>query len=179
MKRNKNHIHKLFIKPILKSKSKSFFLFKPKEVIVAEPYELSLDIANLGNTKFPGGIIDSFTVKEGGSELRNIELEIKIPPLDKKEVFTTKSVKCVAVSEGVAWIKLKIKSEDNNVIEYCQLDRATDKYTILKTDDWHDYFHIFPHQELHQRFTNYLLLILTIVMILLMGIPILISLFDC
>jgi len=171
MNQNKKPLYKLFIKPILKSKSKRFYyIFKPKEIVVTQPYELSLYVANLGEKKFPGGIVNSFFIKEGSAK-REIELEIKIPSIGKNEFVTTDTVQCKAVDEGVAWITLKVKTKDKEKIEYCQFDRATNRYTSIGTDDWHDYFHISSLQEIHQRFTNYLLIILTIVMILLMVLP--------
>jgi hypothetical protein len=175
MNQNKNHTHSLLIKPILKSKSKRYYhIFKPKEIVVAQPYELSLYVRNLGDLKFPGGVVDSFSIEEGHQGIGEIKLEIKIPPLDKKESVTTNAVQCNAFGEGVAWIRLKIKSKDNGIIEYCQFDRATNKSTIIGTDGWHDYFHISSLQEIRQQFTNYLLLFLTVVMILLICIQILI-----
>ena len=175
MNQNKNPIYKLFIRPILKSKSKRFYhIFKPKEIVVTQPYELSLYVANLGEAKFPGGVVHSFFINEGVIS-REIELEIKIPPINKKKFVTTNTVQCKAVDDGVAWITLKVETKDKKKIEYCQFDRAINRYTIIGTDDWHDYFHISSLQEIHQRFTNYLLLTFTIAMILLMGLPILIS----
>ena len=45
----------LFIIPNLISKSKKYYhLFKPKDIIIAEHYELSFSINNVGDKSFPG-----------------------------------------------------------------------------------------------------------------------------
>lgn len=161
MNQNKKLVHKLLIRPDLKSKSKRYYLFKPKDIIVSEPYDLSLYITNIGDTKFPGGKIEYFTIQHPYSNKQDIVLEIDVPSIDKKNSFLSKTVNCIGVTGGLAWIEAKIKSNDNNEIEYQQFDRGTDKYTTIGTKNWHDYFHVTPRQEIHQRFTNYLLLGLT------------------
>ena len=51
-------IHYLLIRAKIVSKSKKFYLFfKPKEVVVAEPFEITFILKNVGDKNFPGGVI--------------------------------------------------------------------------------------------------------------------------
>jgi len=59
--KTKDDAYQLFIRHNLISKAKRrFIFFKPKDIIVSEPYEINLLITNKGNKTFPGGKTKDF-----------------------------------------------------------------------------------------------------------------------
>lgn len=181
--KNSKFYHLLII-PKLISKSKRFYkIFKPKEIIESESYELSFIVFNIGNNYFPGGttkkIIITYTTAKGGEDHNPITIS-KIPGKKAKiaQKIETKCLKGIAISSGTAWIKLEIKSKDGKQVKHYLLDRIIGEKKEIPTEKpfWENCFHVTSQQEIHQRYTNYLLLILTTLTILLFIINILLFL---
>jgi len=167
--KSKNEYHHLLIIPKLESKSKKYYhLFKPKEIVVLQPFEFCFKIKNKGNIKFPGGVIEKPTIQFSKTAQRFLD-KISIPEISKDETYTSPKDNAIAIESDTAWFHLNVKSSDNKPINYYQLNKITNEEELLEKEvkKWQDCFHIASEQEMHQRYTNYLLLGLTIITIFL------------
>lgn len=163
-------IHHLFIQTKIVSKSKKFYLFfKPKEVVVEEPFEITFILKNVGDVNFPGGVIKKVEIKNITGEVTYYDdSNIEIPEIVKEGKEHTIPLLAHTINSGTAWIELDIESNDNKKIQYYQWDRAQKKFGKMRKGKWTDFFHVASIQEIHQRYTNYILLGLTGVTILLL-----------
>lgn len=164
MSNKKSVKHRLLITYNIISKSKRFYyLFKPKEVVVAEPCEISFKIKNIGNKSFPGGDIPYLNIKhiETDEQTEYYENTITIPKISIDEEYPTLILPYIPVNSGNTWLYLAIRPKSGE-IEYYQWERAKNIESSLGDKDrWQDYFYIASRQEMHQRYTNYILLFLT------------------
>jgi len=132
------------------------------DVIVSQPCEIRLYIKNIGNGDFPGGIIKKFAI---GSRLDKGTLmshaRFSISRILKGKTYVTPSLYTTLADEGTTWFVLSIDSTDKRRITYFQWDRVNKKAEkVDEYDGWFDFFHVASPQEIHQRYTNYLLLLL-------------------
>jgi len=100
-------------------------------------------------------------------EYHSLNADINIPKIAKKQVYTTDWLKFIPLTDGTAWIDLRIKSSNGKKINYYQVSKANNQNILLGDNIWKDYFHVASHQEVHQRYTNYILLVLTSLTVLL------------
>lgn len=153
--------HNLSILAVVISKSKRFYGIKPRDIIVSEPCEIQFVIANIGNKAFPGGKINTLHIRHVTEENLVYNFDIDIPKISPQNVHMTKRSSLVPITNGTAWIHLTIKSKDNKPINYYQVSKTGVQNILLGQIEWRDYFHVASQHEIHQRYTNYLLLILT------------------
>ncbi len=166
-KKSDNDNHHLFITPQVFSKAKKYyFLFKPKEIVVSQPFEFCLEIKNIGNKLFPGGVVEQLEILFSNKSRRYLD-KITIPKIAKGETYTTLICNAIATDSGTAWFHLVIKPKDDKKINYYQLNRVTNEKELIEREEWTDYFHVASEQEMHQRYTNYILLGLTAITVLL------------
>ena len=165
-----NNYHLLLI-PEFTSHSKRFYkLFKPRDIVEFEGYEICFKITNIGNKSFPGGTIKNIrAVYPDGACLERHD-EFSIPEIPSKNqinenTIKTKSAKGIAIKGGIAWIHLTITSKDSKEVKYYMFDRVFGEKNVkpVNKPEWEDCFQVASRHEIHQRYTNYILLILTII----------------
>ncbi|MEW6070834.1 MAG: hypothetical protein AB1485_09475 [Candidatus Thermoplasmatota archaeon] len=163
----------LIVESIIKSTAKRFLLFfRPKETIASEPYEINLKITNKSDRPFPGGITEKILELEYETSCVLYEKEAAtfekhaIEHIARDESIILSVGEGIAIREGIAWIYLKIKADDNMPIKYYQVNKFSKKLDLLDREFWLDWFRVTSRYEIHQRYTNRLLLILTLIMLI-------------
>ena len=167
--KSKNNYRLLITYKIISKSRRYYGVFKPGDVIVSQPCEIYLHIKNIGDSDFPGGRIKKFAI--GGSADKGTlkgHYNLSIPAIPKGETHVVKPLRTALADDGTTWLALSIDSTDNKQITYFQWDRINNKAEkIDEYDGWVDFFHVASPQEIHQRYTNYLLLLLTSMTIIL------------
>ena len=157
--------YQLFITDNSVSKSKRFYhIFKPKDIVVGEVCEITFTIKNIGKEVFPGGQLTHLKIGhiETKEHTKYYGNEMEIPKISPNKSYTTEVLKYIPINSGNTWFTMLIIPSNNEKIEYYQLEKATNKKASLSDlEVWRDYFYVASKQEIHQRYTNYLLLILT------------------
>jgi hypothetical protein len=172
---NDDEYYHLLIIPELTSKAKKYFkIFQPKEIIESEGYELSFTIENVGKNTFPGGSIKNLKINYTEAAGNEDHFDIPIPKIFGKgenglQKIITQSTEGVAIHSGTAWIHLRINPTDNKKVKYYMLDRIIGEKKVIPINksEWENCFLVESRGEMHQRYTNYILLILTIISLLL------------
>ncbi|MBU4189742.1 MAG: hypothetical protein KJ886_01920 [Candidatus Thermoplasmatota archaeon] len=175
----------LLIEPIVTSKSKKFLLlFRPKEVILSEPCEIKLKITNKSGIPFCGGVLEGaelpfFVRKPVGTykpvvtygsrhETSDDFNQQIVPHIPVENNVTITLGNKQALIEGLAWIYVTVKSNDSKPIKYYQLDKLTGEQSLIEKDYWQDCFQVVSRYEIHQRYTNRLLIMLSAIMTIFM-----------
>ena len=113
---------KLLVETLLESKAKRVcYIFKPKEVVVAEKYRLGLTFTNEGDTIFNGGEIEVQVAHMVGD--KELQLDLKpqsiptIPPKQSKSIyFGTR----IAETSGTTILRvMKLIPKNENVKVEC------------------------------------------------------------
>ena len=158
----------LLIEPVITQKSRRFLLlFKPKENIQYEPFNLQLKVTNKGSAHFPGGIAEKIDITHQRENVTTQFKNILIPQIAINENVIVNMGLIIALSEGVVSIKMNIKANDNKPIKYYQRSKFLDQPSeLLDTNHWEDFLITTSRNEINQRYTNYLLIILTFVIAL-------------
>ena len=171
----------LLIEPVVVSRARRTVFFKPKDVVQYEPYTLKLKISNKGSRHFPGGFcrVEIHYSSVGlGAAVEQLP-EVAIPGIAVNETETIETRTVSAVAEGVALTYVKVRSADGATVKYYQKEHATHSLSLLDARDsnplqkkidadyimdmyfWWDYFGVTSRYELNQRYTNYLLVFLS------------------
>jgi len=140
--------HKLLIEYALDQNSELKVFLKPHEVVMGEPYSISISITNLGEESFPGGKIESGRIDYLGVGLAPAYQDLT-DHFSFEEIGPGRSIKIklfeqtMPVREGDTWIRVKIASRDGQSIEYYQK-----KDERLKEDEWLNVFQVVNRQLL-------------------------------
>ena len=155
--------YKLLITHELVSKSKKFYgLFKPKDMIVSQPCHIYFKIKNISDNDFPGGRISALRIGSGQDKgTLKATHGMSIPKILPGETYILLPLKIVLAYEGTMWCLLTIDAMGGGKIIYYQWDKINNKAELIDEYYWTDFFHVASLQEIHQRYTNYLLLFLT------------------
>jgi len=87
----------LILNPITRSKAKFLKLFPLKSFIEGEEYEVSLQVANIGQVDFPGG---SLRVKASWPSLQTASFSLPVIPLRKGEYTITSKFTSDVLCDG-------------------------------------------------------------------------------
>ena len=158
----------LLIEPLIITKNKRILLFfKPKEVIQNSPFELKLKITNKGGRIFSGGILKDFKSFHPNAKIVTNYEDEKIPRIPIHENRIINMGECMAYSSGILSLQCNIVSDDNKKVNYYQKDKLEDdKSNLLKeVNHWEDIIVIFNMYEINQKYTNYLLSIMTLLLL--------------
>ncbi len=88
------------------------------EVARGETVKFIFSFENRGDEKFPGGYFEVLSTEySGGAANVNVIAEKKFPPLEKGQTHEVNFAQLPA-SEGIAWVKIKLVSNDKQEIFY-------------------------------------------------------------
>ncbi|GAH07276.1 unnamed protein product, partial [marine sediment metagenome] len=108
---------------------------------------------------------------ESGEHTKYYENEIEIPKLSSGDSHTTPVLKHIPINSGSTWFTLLIVTNNNEKIEYHQLDKATnEKASLGDSETWRHHFYVVSQQEIRYRYLTYLSLIFAIITICITGI---------
>lgn len=154
--------HHLMIESLVESKASKFWgIFPIKDIIQNEKFSLSFKITNKGNNYFPGGICSTSILVEKHKTITTYD-DMTVPGIAPNDNVIIKLEDSVPKSEGLGAIHVKISSNDLMKIRYYQNDEATNKAVSLPIDEWNDFIPIITKLEINQRYTNYLLITISI-----------------
>ncbi|PIO02067.1 hypothetical protein COY71_02265 [Candidatus Micrarchaeota archaeon CG_4_10_14_0_8_um_filter_60_7] len=141
-------------------------MFKPKELVEGSEFELKYKITNKTGHSFPGGIIKEnqiITVKDGTV----IKLsEQKIPEIPAQESRTVDIGRTVSLSSGLLTTRCKIVADDGGVVNYYQKNKLDKNQSdLLDAVLWQDFMVVSSRYELNQKYTNYLLSAMTLLLL--------------
>lgn len=160
--------HELLIIPKVVSKSKKYFkIFRPKEIIALEPCDFSFKIKNIGKKDFPGGRILKVHIRYHTGEKTSLNYHRNIPKIPVGNSYTTLKGEKVIINTGTVWFLAVMNSKDGEKISYYQKDKATGKNNYIDDKVWADFIYVYSKQEILQRYTNYILIVLTFITTLL------------
>lgn len=117
---------------------------RKNEVTRGGDSELILEIKNLSDEEFPGGVFDLLNIRYTHSHA-TIWLGAlpKIPSLHSKgDPFTTK-IYVNPLEDGLASIFVKINAKDEQPIEYYQAEKIN-----LGTEKWHNFFYVVRYEDI-------------------------------
>lgn len=160
---------KLLIELIFKN-PKSFF-GKAKYWIQNKPYKFGLKIKNIDEKNSSECTIINLALLpgEGGNITQNITEQFSVSTLNPgQEIDLWWPDPLAAVIKGSSWIQCDVIAKDQaNIIRTYQSDKHSTKPQIYKLpNQWGDALLIRGEMEEEQRKTNFLLLVLTILMFL-------------
>jgi hypothetical protein len=164
-------VHELMIHPVTKSYAKAFWFFKTKKIVQNNRADFGVEIENISKKSFPGGKLNNVHLKPQNSSFNfklGCEDEYNIVPLNPKEKTILWLDNSIFSTDGGYFLKMDIKSNDGKEIKsYKRDDLDQEKHKIPSGPvEWHK--NIFVHNEssLILKTTNYLLLMLTLILLL-------------
>lgn len=158
----------LLIEPIIISKNKRILLvFKPKEIIENSVVDLRFRITNKGGNSFKGGTLKNIKIAHPNAEIVTFLDDKKIPIIPSQEDREIQIGKCLLFSSGAVIFSCKIDSDTpNSKINYYQKDKLdNEKSELLESGQWLDFITITSRYEINQRYTNYLLSVMTLLLL--------------
>jgi hypothetical protein len=162
-------INKLLIEFIFKKPK--IHILKSKYCIQNKPYRFGLKIKNIDEKYSSEALVKNLFLSsgEGGTLIQDHTEEFCIPKLNpSEEIKIWWPNPTVTIIKGSVWIQCKITPKESNVIvKTYQVDRCTNKPQNYRIpNSWGDAIVIRGELEEKQSKTNFLLLILTILMFL-------------
>lgn len=151
------------------SKARKFFwVFKPREPIQWEPFDLHLTFRNELKQKFEGGSC-RFLIK---GELTHLDFELAIPPIESKETITVIQPNVVISEAGYVGITgLIIKPKNGKTLS------CVDKYGINTATPERIYpLFLATREELYQKYAVIVALASSIIATILTAVNVLVSL---
>lgn len=131
-------------------------------------FKLKLKIKNKSDKIFPGGEIKNIKFRgEGiGTLTQTIKKDFKIKSLNPKEETTILLGKKCSPLKGMAWFECDVKPiNDNQQIKTYQKNLEDELYES-SPNEWGDFFLIKGEMERHQKNTNKLITLLTLLTLL-------------
>jgi len=158
----------LLIEPETTSLSSNLFLvFKPKELLQGEPFSLKLYITNKGGSHFPGGKLTNITLTHGKENINDPIEEKTISSLAKDESCTIDLDTWHPFGVGNMRIECRVKLDSGEAVKCYQKLKASKKlFLIQNTGMWEDFISVSHKSEIHQRYTNNILIALTAITII-------------
>jgi len=150
-----------------KSESRRYFLFfKPKDIIVDENFKVIVNLKNLSNEEFPGGVLhlrNEFS--ETPSSLTKKEYKgfkiPKIPPKTKIEVPASFLMK--SPHAGTNYLQIMMFSDDNKKITFL----PTESGFALDLREHRFHFHVSNKEEIYEYYGVWFAVALSLVAIVL------------
>jgi hypothetical protein len=160
----------LLLEPSVESLSKKvFFMFKPKDVLKGESFDLKIILTNKSGTHFPGGKIHNIKLIQG-RDANGITDELPdqiIPAIAPNENCIINFNNWHAFESGVISIELMVNSFDNKQVGCYQKLLGSNKLELCRgTGRWIDFIHVSNKSEIQQKYTNNILIILTLVTVI-------------
>lgn len=163
--------NKLLIIPITKSYAKILNIKKTKKIIQNKSFRLGVKIENVGKNRFEGGLIKNIKLFPA-LKVQNIVLKtnktFKIKPLKSGEQIEIWFDIFNSVFCGNIWIELKIKPKRkrDKILTYQWNETSRGMGGPESTNSWHNPIFVFNENTVIQQTTNYLLLLLTLVILI-------------
>ncbi len=163
--------YKLVIECIFKIPNRSFSFFsKPKFPIQNEIFEIGLKIKNIGDNVFPGARFKGLRVRSAESKgiYEQIDKEFSISevnPGEEKQIWMGKMTTYLA---GLVWISGDVEPQEagtQRIITF-QKERGTNQSVNPSTNSWGNSHFIQSTAERESGYTNFLILLLTILLFL-------------
>lgn len=107
------------------------------------------------------------TLKYPNQAVEKFNQSIKIPSLIPKKLFLSDRERFIPLDSGTAWVKLNMESPDKKQINCYQVSPVNNENILFDKNKFEHYFHVSSQHEIHQRHTNYILLFLTLITVLL------------
>jgi len=159
--------YELLIEPVFKPRNRRVFLFfRPKEIIQDSPYELKLKITNKCGTCFPGGIMSEIELLDIKTQVVDSVNDIAIPEISSQDCATVYVGVFSSFSDGQIALSCVIKAKDKKGVMYYQKNKIENKNELLNLPVWLDFLPITSRYEINQRYTNYILLVMTSILVL-------------
>ncbi len=158
----------LLVEPEVKSLAPNLFLFfRPKRLLLGEAFSLRLRVTNQGSSHFPGGKLTNIRLKH---KLEGIHdpIEDKVIPSLAKDASELIELG-IWHPFGVGFMALECNANLNSgeAIKCYQRLKASRKLELMQpAGRWVDFISVTHKSEIHQRYTNNILITLTIITIL-------------
>lgn len=116
--------HKLLVKADILLEDKGFKSYlKYAEYPRGGSISVTLTFTNIGESDFPGGIINQVNLEHGGGISQSWRtVNASIPVLKTKEKFTFSGQSFPIELEGLYWLKCKVEASDKKPIEFFQFE---------------------------------------------------------
>lgn len=140
--------HKLLVELGIGTQSEFQRFLKPDEVIRGEVFTITLSAKNIGTSQFPGAKVEGLQVQYRAYGLsRGIatpDVEVSCPEIAPGEKIKFYSDECVAMDDGVAWVKLTMKANDGTEIECYQSPTSPMK----PLNSWEKWFYVLEGESI-------------------------------
>ena len=161
--------HKLLIETISQPHTK-LSLFKTKRVIQNRPFDYGVKVKNICSSPFDGCTIKNIYLKHTSKShdyINECLKDFSIKSLNPNEAVDLWFDSVIFQIDGPIWLKFSlIPKNEEETIKIYKLDRITKESYYLGTNDWIDSIFIVNENSVHQKTTNILLVILTIIILL-------------
>lgn len=114
--------------------------FDPEKVLSRTDFEISFNITNIGENIFLGGSITRLLFKYKNIQGNFTPEDFFIPSINPGKTFTSEPREFHAREEGIGWLEVEIKSNDDSAIELYIGDR--------KKSPWTSPFYIYKNEEM-------------------------------
>ena len=119
--KSKSDVHELSVILVTKSKARVYYLFRPKDIVQGENYEIGVILKNLKGEAFHGGRIKA-AIRYSGTSITESYLETnkineKIPKIEGMGAVKINFGTYKATMPGMAFLSnIEIQSQDNDSV---------------------------------------------------------------
>jgi len=158
--------HLLLIEPVTISLAPNFFyIFKSKEILQGQHFELKLRITNKGLLHFPGGTIVSCDITHNQDYGHPVTDKVGSKTIDSLPPSTSIEIDCGtwhAFYSGMMRIRCNVTSIDSLSLRCYQKLQGSGQLSLIQSGEWEDYIPVSSETEMQQRHTNKVLIVLTL-----------------
>lgn len=139
--------------------------FKPEEILRGESFKLKLKITNKTTEHFPGAEIINAKLLHQAVDIFDDLPDSRIPSLAPGESCDIDCGNWHAFSSNIINFELKLRAIDSRTINCYQKLHASNRLELMKNrpNYWVDFIHISTKSEIQQKYTNIILISLTVI----------------